>query len=378
MTAAISMEMTSRVPAIPNLSLAESREESSTDASYSSPMGCEIQVPNSLSAQTHSEEDDSDGDPSSGESSSGSSESSLLSGYSTDECETIASKVRGLDRLRVHHQHRDRRLRRMLVGKRKVYEMGLMRQEESARRSSVRAYLPESSLLEDSHSSYFSLETMWHDVLFERHHTMHATTVIIIYSFVTTAFYLLLDSSANYIKTWLCARPDVYYLGMFILGVLILRLSGNLWDWLDEESYGLVKLELHNRERLGYVDAKLHRWLRGTSLKSFANLLGFYLAYWALYNLYFVALDLVAINPLMAWYSAKEVELRNDLLPEGVTATCDSYLEYMPNKYTGMVTYQLCSDLDWSIVQNIFHFIVFVVTVTVYAMLGESFVESVD
>jgi hypothetical protein len=232
------------------------------------------------------------------------------------------------------------------------------------------------------------LQLLWHNVLFERHHTMNAAAVVSFFCASNAAFYFLLDAAVNQIKSSLSIKEEVYfYLGTCAIAIALMRLSGDLWDWLDKESYNLVKFELHNRESLGYRDAKLFRWLRGyTLLKSCLNMLSFYLLYSSIVNLYYVGMDKLAINPLLEWYGVVGRELK-DLMPDHggggadvvvTSQSCDSYLEYIPDRLRGGMAHRLCADEDLTIVQNAYHVAMFLGTAAIYTMLGENFIESLD
>lgn len=65
-----------------------------------------------------------------------------------------------------------------------------------------------------------------------------------------------------------------------ILGcILLLRVTGGMWDYLVYESYLVVKFDMHNRLRLGERDARVALWFRHHfNIREFLNLAAFYAA----------------------------------------------------------------------------------------------------
>mmetsp|Transcript_13638 Transcript_13638/g.20762 ORF Transcript_13638/g.20762 Transcript_13638/m.20762 type:complete len:404 (-) Transcript_13638:53-1264(-) len=64
-----------------------------------------------------------------------------------------------------------------------------------------------------------------------------------------------ISRNCNISYDWVCVAA-------IFLSLLLLRISGGLWEWSSLENHAMAKFELHNRIRLGYWDAKLHLWFR--------------------------------------------------------------------------------------------------------------------
>jgi hypothetical protein len=57
-----------------------------------------------------------------------------------------------------------------------------------------------------------------------------------------------------------------FFIVTLFLGVLMLRLTGDLFWWLNDRDYDCLKFDYHNRLRLEYRDAKIMSWVRTRDL----------------------------------------------------------------------------------------------------------------
>ena len=69
----------------------------------------------------------------------------------------------------------------------------------------------------------------------------------------------------------------------FVSRSFLTRLCGGVFYWIKEDKTQCAKFELHNKLRLGHVDARIMRWFRGHPFVSeWMDTLGFYLVSLAL------------------------------------------------------------------------------------------------
>ena len=333
-----------------------------------------------------------------------SSQSSLFSAYTyMDEESTIASCYKGEARLRKHFEKRDRRLNKMLIGKRKMYEISLLQQEQAVRQYSIESFKLQRKQQQQSGKNNSSVELglsfttqLWHNlVLFESHHSVRGLLIISMYCLSSAAFYFMLDILMNHLYQVVFANlfsTSTYYVMLFAMSVGTMRLTGYLFEWTDRETFEFVKFEMHNREKLGYFDARIRRYFRHTScptrkrMQSYLNFFSFYIAYYAVLQLHYNVITNVLFPPIEAWYKSNEASLIDVFEEQDIpftSATCDSYLEFSKSirnmsETTAMIQYQLCTDKEWQIVQNAYHLVLFCITVGAYETFGLKFIECCD
>ena len=64
---------------------------------------------------------------------------------------------------------------------------------------------------------------------------------------------------------------------LLIGSVVVLRITGGIFDWVGDAVYGRVKFDMHNRLRLGKSDAKLVRWFHHHEhIRTFLNVFAFF------------------------------------------------------------------------------------------------------
>ena len=68
---------------------------------------------------------------------------------------------------------------------------------------------------------------------------------------------------------------------------MLIRFSGYLYWWLNDVDYWAMKLELHNRYRLGYWDARLMVWIKQRPvLRAVLYFVGYHLCYKVVFDVY--------------------------------------------------------------------------------------------
>ena len=70
---------------------------------------------------------------------------------------------------------------------------------------------------------------------------------------------------------------QVFFLA-FVMSVLLARISGGIWNYVNDETYECVKFDMHNRLELQSIDARFLRWFRKhPKFKIWTELTAFYL-----------------------------------------------------------------------------------------------------
>jgi hypothetical protein len=351
-----------------------SEEESSSDTSR---LGREILF--------HSDSR-GDYDGSSIGSSSVTSSSSLISSDDDDEDYnydgTNPSSLRGMERLEKKYEKRDERLKLVLGRRQTSFEASMLRNEMAVRewqRKSIIELAKDGGHAKQIPLGLTSMDQLRHNFLFESQVNANGVYTLALYMLCTTAFYYILDAFLMVFKHWSSAllSVDAFYLIVFVLGVALMRVNGYLWGWLDDDSLEIIKLEMHNRDCLGYLDAKIFRWLKGTRLKSFSNIVCYDMAYIGLSYFYYAGMNQLAYAPATQWYSAVRLEV-DSLMPEcvGSAMTCEEYQELVQGRLRSMLAYHLCADPNWTVVTTAYHVGMFVLSASIYAMLGEDFITS--
>lgn len=154
------------------------------------------------------------------------------------------------------------------------------------------------SLKEDTTSSSEACTTTstssWKEACwFEVQHSLRGVVAMILYCVAHAATYELVSNLAyeavekapDYQDAKTSSQPWGLYTAMLILGCLLARVSGNVWNYASPLNYKQVKLVYHNRIRLGAKDARFLHWVqqKGEGLLGAINLVSFYLCYIAVF-----------------------------------------------------------------------------------------------
>lgn len=134
-------------------------------------------------------------------------------------------------------------------------------------------------------------------VRFELYHSLPGHTSLVLYCLAHLSFYELVSNSytelviRNLGEDW----HNLAYGLTFALSLLLTRLTGGLWSWLDEDAYAAVKFDLHNRLRMREIDARVLLWFRRhRRIKMGVDVMALYLCFMTLsYLLSYVLLPAV-------------------------------------------------------------------------------------
>jgi len=255
-------------------------------------------------------------------------------------------------KLRKAFEWRQKQLRRLSMGD-KGYRNYLSRQEELVEQDarlclSIQRRLNRKSKSDHSgiHQSETTTDTQVNDMterspdnaprrtallqkirrsfLFERYHTAPSIGAMAVYLVAHTSCYELiyqLHLGAFFsIQKW----PLVYGL-TFVMGVLLVRMSGSIWNWLGSDLYEGVKFDMHNKLRLRDLDARLMRWIRKRKqIRLILDIVGVYMCF---------------ISIGYAW---------NELLLPAVCSVDSKVLEQLPSRAYGVDTWPVGVQLEGS------------------------------
>jgi hypothetical protein len=240
-------------------------------------------------ASSSNADQDDDYSSSSSEADSVLSEPELRRDY-WEDCKALRPKPESLQEkwelLERQFQKRERLLNRISKGKNKTFVRQILEREHLVRRQAFDALLLaevgdeaekkdlckrleeekgsalESHLLEKSPRRSFS-HRFYDYLIFEMNSVVPAVFSLVIHSIVHISIYDGLNSCLLAVKKMVAKSGespeiDSYLFGTaFFLGFILIRFTGDLYWWLSDKDYDLVKFDFHNRRRLGYWDARI-------------------------------------------------------------------------------------------------------------------------
>lgn len=183
----------------------------------------------------------------------------------------------------------------------------------------------------------------WWMFLFEANHTLPASYVVLLVSMGHSTFYAFFDvvmrSSYHAMISSKFASSlslDQYHAIEIIIGLVLIRLNGNIFYWQDKNSIHLANIEMHNRLKLNRWDALILKRLKGALLSSAMNMFGFYLVYLGLGHFYYSGLHSF-VNFFYAWYDGFRKQAEQDLCGAVAVNTTTSSGESNDADYVRMV-----------------------------------------
>ena len=327
------------------------------------------------------------------EESSASSASSLLSSYYSSS--SVESCYRGLDRLQKKFAMRDRLILKLGKGKSKAYKDMLWANELAAREVEMNKYKREGKSInadgisvgessDDARvlrkaSVYTKMNRL---MLFESQHVPAGVALLTFYTFGNVSFYNLTEVVLKMMKKFLApyiSEASFHFL-IVVISLLVMRASGYLWAWLPVDPYSLVKFELHNRERLGFWDARILSYFKRNNklLGYFINMVSFYVAYVGLAYFYDVAMELAMYQPIQGWYHT----VKEELLKAGSTTdddfqNCETIKQHIAHPLRRYFGYHFCHSQDqlWESMTILYDILFFVISVGAFKALGLDFFE---
>ena len=97
---------------------------------------------------------------------------------------------------------------------------------------------------------------------FEFYHTSGGFVTLVFYCLAHISLYELVSNLFLECTRYTQQSQQVVYSAVFIFALILTRLSGGIFAWVEEDTYASVKFDLHNRLRLADFDVLLLRWFR--------------------------------------------------------------------------------------------------------------------
>jgi hypothetical protein len=177
--------------------------------------------------------------------------------------------------------------------------------------------------------------------------------LLVVYCFSAHAFYASVDATLN--TGALFMKPYISYNTFdgitLVVCYFIIRATGYLWYFVDDDTYLSVKFDMHNRAQLGYWDARIMQFFQTHSrLASFLNLCSFYTIYAVVIYWYEGALRQLVFDPAQTWYMNAVEESRSLALGRGMNETaldeldeCDVFETFIQESWRRALGGFICS-----------------------------------
>jgi len=161
-----------------------------------------------------------------------------------------------------------------------------------------------------------------HTFAFEKYHTAPGITNVIFYCIAHQSIFELLQT----VHTVLFSKLDFFdtstEITMTVLvGLVLSRMCGGIFYWLQEDFLSGAKFALHNRLRLGHADAVVMKWIKKhETIAEWVDIVGFYL----------VAICVARTIPCLLWFFDLRDSIVNNLPSnefEGLTTWSKNMLD---------------------------------------------------
>uniref|UniRef100_A0A7S2ULB5 Uncharacterized protein n=1 Tax=Attheya septentrionalis TaxID=420275 RepID=A0A7S2ULB5_9STRA len=122
------------------------------------------------------------------------------------------------------------------------------------------------------------LDNIRENVLFEFFNFVPGILILFAYSVAHVSIEELMshifEAYTQELEEW---SEDQFYFGILGIAFILLRLSGNIFEWVSDDHFACVKFDMHNRLRMRKNDARIMLWLRRHQLiQPFMNILCLY------------------------------------------------------------------------------------------------------
>jgi len=113
-------------------------------------------------------------------------------------------------------------------------------------------------------------------LFFEKFHTAPGSIAIISFCIAHQAFFDVMSTLHGFLCTKIPLSNGALQAGTLFLGLFLTRLCGGVFYWLQDTQ--CTKFALHNKLRLGHMDARIMRWFRcHPRVSEWMDIVGFYL-----------------------------------------------------------------------------------------------------
>lgn len=121
-----------------------------------------------------------------------------------------------------------------------------------------------------------------HQLQFEFYHFFPSILGVVFYCVAHISIYELINNVMLHSLKYKDDTNDhrFEYMCMILLGLALPRFTGGAWKWLNDDLYNGTRFEMHNRLRLGLLDAKIQLWFKKhKSFRDFVDLISVYFVY---------------------------------------------------------------------------------------------------
>lgn len=207
----------------------------------------------------------------------------------SDDESSMASDSSCLRQLEIEFKVRDKLLKKLTKGIHPIYVQAMIENEAAARRQKIQRAQEkrglQSSLSNIAQFTYLKQQVGSHETFLGRirlfvacglNSTFPGAAHLMLYCLAHSCCFQLIEVTVLAFNRKF-KNQDVVAVVIILASMLLLRLTGGIYSYLDYTSYRRVKFDMHNRLRMGKMDAYIIRWFRQHYvLRQFLNLVAFY------------------------------------------------------------------------------------------------------
>ena len=273
----------------------------------------------------------------------------------SDDESSVASDSSCLRQLEIEFKVRDKLLEKLTKGIAPFYAQVMKENEAAARRQKIQRAQEkrglQSSLPVGAQSKCLHQQRESHETLLLRirrwmacdlNSTLPGAAHLMLYCLAHSCCFQLIEAVVlAFTKRF--KNQDVVAIVGILASILLLRLTGGVWSYLDYTSYCRVKFDMHNRLRMGKMDAYIVRWFRQHGIiRNFLNLVAFYATFE--FVVYFHERYIELADFYLVVLTANLGRMKRDLFNRDTCAidgVCD--LQEAPSAERGYTMYYLIS-----------------------------------
>ena len=169
-------------------------------------------------------------------------------------------------------------------------------------------------------------------IRFEFYHTSGACVALVLYCFAHISVYELVSNIFLECTRHTQQSQPMLYSAVFVFALILFRLTGGIFGWVEEDLYASMKFDVHNRLRLADFDVLILRWFRRHPMIKYASdisslylcfmSVSFFLQYWILPTLIDARDDILSSLP-STQYDFCKTRLQ-EMLDGGLSSSCSS------------------------------------------------------
>eukprot|EP00934_Nitzschia_sp_Nitz4_P009079 Nitzschia sp. Nitz4//scaffold2_size372955//131813//132946//NITZ4_000399-RA/size372955-processed-gene-0.22-mRNA-1//1//CDS//3329546704//9069//frame0 len=313
------------------------------------------------------------------------SENSLLASWHDDDesqGDSLATcDDRSIARIRQRFEMRSETLQRVTARVSSPCRQILIENERAARRHTLHRYRERTELASSPEKAHVSDVTppatisVPSKLIFEMFHTPEAIWGMAWYCIGHAAFFGVIDWVIAFLQIVTAIPPVHFHLLLLVASFACMRANGFLWWFLGEDTYRMVKFDLHNRDQLGSWDAKIMRLIqqpRHKTFKWYLDMTLFYCGYIGVTYFYY-AFQHAYDEAIWSWCTAQDSVTTSPDMTECGEVDVSTLL--MP-WYKRIVSYAFCSDTEQGgFTAALFHVLAFSVAAGALSVTGVDMLE---